>query len=51
MYKNLTLSEGSYFNNELKARKWLTDYSFSLLRKPVIKSEWTKFAKPLVVDG
>ncbi|XP_035217683.1 neprilysin-2-like [Stegodyphus dumicola] len=51
LYKNLTFSEGSYLDKELKARKWSTDYFFSLLRKPVIKNEWTKFPKALSVDG
>ncbi|XP_042901081.1 neprilysin-2 isoform X3 [Parasteatoda tepidariorum] len=51
LYENLTITNGSYFENIMSLRRWSTDYAFSQLRKPNIKGEWKKHARAAVVNA
>ncbi|GIY26780.1 neprilysin-2 [Caerostris darwini] len=51
LYENLTISNGSYFDNIMSLRRWSTDYAFTQLRKPNIRGEWKKHARAAVVNA
>ncbi|GFT19377.1 neprilysin-2 [Nephila pilipes] len=51
LYENLTITNGSYFDNIMSLRRWSTDYAFSQLRKPNIRGEWKKHARAAVVNA
>ncbi|KAF8774872.1 Neprilysin-2 like protein [Argiope bruennichi] len=51
LYENLTITNGSYFDNIMNLRKWSTDYAFDQLRKPNIRGEWKKHARAAVVNA
>ncbi|KFM79234.1 hypothetical protein X975_07122, partial [Stegodyphus mimosarum] len=44
LYTNLTLGNVSYFDKEMKVRKWSADYSFLRLQKPEFRETWLEHA-------
>ncbi|XP_035233817.1 neprilysin-2-like [Stegodyphus dumicola] len=44
LYSNLTLGNESYFDKEMKVRKWSADYSFLRLQRPEFSETWLEHA-------
>ncbi|XP_035221859.1 neprilysin-2-like [Stegodyphus dumicola] len=51
LYKDLRLTNESYFENARKLRIWSTDEMFSRLREPFIKGLWKNYAEVAVVNA
>lgn len=50
-YKNLKIDKTSYIQNSYEITKFLSDVTYRKLRKPVIKNEWTTWAKVSQVNA
>ncbi|KFM80057.1 Membrane metallo-endopeptidase-like 1, partial [Stegodyphus mimosarum] len=51
IYESLNLNGENYYENERKLTKWVYDFGFSELRKPVIKGDWRKHSGSAVVNA
>ncbi|CAG2115673.1 unnamed protein product [Medioppia subpectinata] len=50
-YIDLHINRDDYFQNRIKAYKWLSDYQFSQLREINNKNDWRKYAEVTEVNA
>ncbi|XP_022169537.1 neprilysin-11-like [Myzus persicae] len=50
-YENLEVNDKDYFASIMNFTKFITHYSFSLLRQPVNKSDWINHSKTAIINA